>query len=130
MNGGLDDLDAGFDGYSAERIAIDPDVVVANDDPQAAPLRKVWAMVLTVAVVDYLVAKPKSRRFLEAKDWIFYGQARAANSFDNVAHFLDFPPERLRRAIACRREEIWSEPEKVLEVLDIVRGTPAAGWLA
>lgn len=118
-----DELDVFF---SAERIAIDPETIDPQEDPHAAPLRKVWALVLTVAVVDYLVAKPRSKRFLEAKDWIFYGDARPANSFENVAHFLGFAPGRLRRAIACRREELWTDPQKVLEVIALVRNTPAA----
>jgi hypothetical protein len=78
-----------YSGYSALDICIDPSTVSAGLSSDAAPLRRVWAMVLTVAVVDYLVAKPTSKRFKNAKDWIFYGQAAAANSFDNVSRFLD-----------------------------------------
>jgi hypothetical protein len=110
-----------FSGYSALDLRIDPSCVSPDLSSDAAPLRRVWAMVLTVAVVDYLVAKPTSKRFRNAKDWIFYGQSAVANSFDNVARFLDFEPGRLRGVIACRRSEAWADPAKALLVLAELR---------
>lgn len=115
--------------WAADDIAIDPSTICPSEAPDAAPLRRVWSLVLTIAVVDYLVAKPTSKRFREAKEWIFYGQPTAPNSFDNIARLLDFRADRLRRCIACRREEVWADPQKALEVIDAVRGTPAAPWL-
>jgi hypothetical protein len=119
-------VDDELDLFSAQRLCIDPAEIAVSGSDEMRPLRKVWALVLTVAVVDYLVAKPTSKKFREAKDWIFYGQAAAANSFDNVAHFLDFDPERLRTAIACRRTEVWADPQKAITILADLRAAGTA----
>lgn len=110
-----------FSGYSAVDLRIDPAGISPDLSGDAVPLRRMWAMVLTVAVVDYLVAKPSSKRFRSAKDWIFYDGRALANSFDNVALVLDFDPQRLRNAIACRRSEVWADSRQPLKVLAELR---------
>ena len=117
--------------YSAESLRIDPSSINEPAElDELVPLRRVWALVLTVAVVDYLVAKPSSKRFADAKDWIFYGEVEAVNSFDNIARFLAFDPVRLRNAIACRRSEAWADPQKPITLLAQIRaagGEPENG---
>lgn len=111
-----------FTDYSATDLCIDPSSIGCGYlGEDAAPLRRLWVMVLTVAVVDYLVAKPSSKRFLSAKEWIFYNGAWLANSFDNVALLLEFDPQRLRNAIACRRSEVWADSGPPLKVLAALR---------
>jgi hypothetical protein len=68
--------------------------------------RVLWGLVLASAIVEYLVCPPSSRRFREAKQWIFYNDAARPNSFDNIALFLNEDPGRLRQMIARRRDDL------------------------
>ena len=105
-----------FTGYSALDLCIDPSSISQDLGADALPLREMWTMVLVIAVVDYVAAKPTSRRFRSAKEWIFYGRD-AANSFENVASILKFEPGRLRAGIAKLRGDALARPQETLTLL-------------
>lgn len=122
MTVSIDDVDSEvLELFSAERILIDPASVLDPDEPLMRPMRRLWGMSFLQAVLDYLSGSTNSRAFREAKAWIFYGDAHAANSFDNVARFLEFDPQRVRAALTGRRSELWTDPHQALAVITAVR---------
>jgi hypothetical protein len=90
-------------------LKLDATQTVDPEDPQMRGYRVLWGLVLASAIVEYLVCPPSSRRFRQAKSWIFYGEASLANSFDNIALFLNEDPTRLRRMIVRRRDTLQSD---------------------
>ncbi len=100
---------------------------LAADDPNTESMRRVWSRVLVMSICDYWLAPPSSVRFKESLEWLFHSDSKAANSFQNVCHFLRIDPTRLKATIARRCSEYRQDPSKAEAVIRAMQSTGVEG---
>lgn len=96
---------------------------LAADDPRMESMRRMWTRVLAMSICDYWLAPPSSVRFKEALEWLFHADSNAANSFQNVCHFLRLDPTRTKAMIARRCSEYRQNPSKAESVIKAMQST-------
>lgn len=87
-----------------------------------AQFRRGWCAVVGLALLDYLIANPASKKWRDARDWIFDSGTAYPNAFDNIVEFLDINPQRAKVAILRLHAKTATDPGARARVLSELAG--------